>query len=515
MSKRRAAARTILSCLLLLAAAPLRPQELSPRTVTVRLVVDRAIGDLLTWRYEANRFIEEGLRVFRKRFGLVLTVEDPVRWKPEDRKASMEEALVDLRTKVQPGGCDIVVGIVAPDRIKTPALGIASYPHGYILLCNVGSVKAMSYAFQHELCHIFGAIDLKEKGSVMGIVDPGFAFDDFTTRVVLLNKARSFDRISFPLAKDALDAAVLQYRGRAELGLGEPQAKLFLTLLYMEKNDLESAARACGEAADAVPGYVGIHVLLGNICLRQNETDLAVGEFKKALKVQPAEFGIRYNLGLAYIQKHMYTDAVDEFRAAIGINPNYVRAHIALARLRLAAGDSLAAATECRAALKSEPQSAEALCVLGTALVAIDHPFLPLPEMREAKNRDPGMAPAAGSPNAGEAIAEAIPLLQRSIALNPDDPEAHNSLGSAYAIQRKYPEAEAEFLRALAIKPNNLDAHFNLGSLYSDTGNLAKAAFHLERIMAIDPQSDLGRQIIVRAYQVQKTYILAAQKPDK
>lgn len=513
MRKETAAARAILSCLLLLAVAPLQSQEPPSRTVTVRIVVDKAIPDLVGWRYQANRFIDDGRRVFQKRFGLRLAFEDPVRWQPENGKISLAEALVDLRTKVQPGGCDIVLGVIAPDRLKTPALGIASYPHGYVLLCNVASAEAMRYAFQHELCHIFGAIDLKQRGSIMGLVDPGFAIDEFTTQTVLLHKNRSFDRVSFPLDRDALDAAIAQYRRRAEMNLGEPQAKLFLTLLYMEKNDLESAARACGEAANADPAFIGIHVLLGNICLSRNQPDLAIAEYQKALQFQPREFGIHFNLALAYIQKHLLKDAANECRAAIGINPNYARAHVALARLRLAAGDPVAAADECRAALRSEPQSAKALCVLGTALVSLNHPYMRRPDIAEDAERDSGKAP--GSPSAGEAIVEAIPLLQKSIALDPADPEAHNSLGSAFAFQHKYLEAEAEFLRALAIKPDDLDAHFNLGSLYFDMRNVAKAAFHLERIMAIDPQSDLGLRIIARAYQIQKTYVLAAQKPEK
>ena len=159
-----------------------------------------------------------------------------------------------------------------------------------------------------------------------------------------------------------------------------------------------------------------------------------------------------------------------------------------------------------------DPQSAEALCILGTALVAISRPFLPSPEMGPAANRGEG-TPVAMSP--GEAVSEAIPLLRKSITLNPNDPEAHTSLGSAYAVQRSYQDAEAEFLRALAISPDDLDAHFNLGSVYLEMGDVGKAALHLGRIMAIDPRSDLATRIIAQAFQLRKTYTLIAKNPER
>ena len=148
-------------------------------------------------------------------------------------------------------------GVIDPGRLKSPALGIASYPHAYMLLSNVPNVEAMKYAFLHELCHIFGAIDLKEKGSVMGVVEPGLGIDRFTSEIVLLNRDRSFDRSVFPLAGSAIDAAIEHYKDRADLRRGEPQTLLFLTLLYLEKNDIEAARRGVRRGGRHRPGHRG------------------------------------------------------------------------------------------------------------------------------------------------------------------------------------------------------------------------------------------------------------------
>jgi tetratricopeptide (TPR) repeat protein len=370
MKKPAATAQEVLSCLVLLAAAPIVAREAPPRTVLIKMVVDQAIPDPLGWRYQANRFLDATFRTFQKQFGIRLAIGDTVSWKPENEKKSMADTLVELRTKVQPGDSNIVLGIIDPGRIKSPSLGIASYPHGFILLCCVNSLEAMRYSFLHELCHIFGAIDLKEKGSVMGVFEPGLAVDEFTARTVLLHRGRSFDRTSFPLAKDRLADAVSLYKQRANLGLGEPQLQLYLTLLYIEMNDIESAARACGEAAAADPGLTGLHVLLGNVCLNRGQTKQAIAEYATALRFQPEEPGIHFNLALAHIQEHNFNAAASECRAAIALNPDYVQARATLAQLELAAGHSETAASECRAALKSDPRSAEALGRLGTVLIS-------------------------------------------------------------------------------------------------------------------------------------------------
>ncbi|MGB8959624.1 MAG: tetratricopeptide repeat protein [Candidatus Aminicenantales bacterium] len=483
--------------------------------MSVRLVVDRAIPNLNEWRFRANDFLEGATRLFKAQFGIRLSIEGPERWQPKQERRTLEDALVELRTTVRPEGRDIVFGVIDPGRLKSPALGIASYPHAYILLSDVPNVSAMKYAFLHELCHVFGAIDLKEKGSVMGVVEPSLEIDRFTSEIVLLNRDRSFARTAFPLAGSTIDAAIEHYKDRAGLRRGEPQTLLFLTLLYLEKNDIEAAAEACDAAAKTNPGTAGLHILLGNIRLRRGQVDQAVEEYKAALGLQPSEPGVHFDLCLAYIQARLYKDAAEECRAALEINADYVRARLTLARLLLATGSSEAAATECRAALKSDPRSAEALCIWGTAMVALRRPFFPLSGAQQEAGRDAANAIAPGSPQAEQAVLDAIPLLQKSIALDPSSPEPHVSLGSAYLALKEYPQAESEFQSALTIEPNGVDAHYELGSLYIETGQVRKAAFHLERIMTIDPTSELGSRMIARAYSIQRTYAFVAPKPDK
>jgi hypothetical protein len=341
------AARKLLGVLLgvtiTLTGGTLSARDQEPRTVRVRIAADRAIENQAEWRIAAIRLLNDCFRSFGEKLGIKLAIEDVVTWTPAAGRWPLVDHLGELRQKVPPGTSDIVLGVITPERTDAIHLGIASYPHAYILVKNLPSREAMAYALLHELCHIFGAMDIREKGSIMGIEAPGFVIDEFTARAISLNKERSFDRRSFPLPAEALNSAVSLFKSRGEQGLHEPQIFLFLTLLYLEKNELDAAARACAVAAETDPAFPGLHNLMGNICLFRGDNDLAVSEYRKALELQPREAGIHFNLGLAYVQMGMLGEAAAEYQAALKIHPGYVEADLALKEIQLAGQDPEAA----------------------------------------------------------------------------------------------------------------------------------------------------------------------------
>ncbi len=335
--------KAVALALALMAAGPLGAAGTEPRTVKVRLAADRGIANQTEWRIAAARLLDGCFKSFAERFGIRLVLEDVVGWMPETGRRPLAGLLGELRRKVQRGRSDIVLGVTAPERTADVNLGIASYPHAYVLVKNLASREAMVYALLHEFCHIFGAADLRERGSLMGIESPGFAVDAFTAEAVLLNRDRRFGPGVFPLPAEALDGTISHYDRRAGRGLREPHVHLLLTLLYIEKNDLEAAARACAAAAAADPGVPGLRNLMGNICLFRGDDDAAVAEYRKALELQPREEGIHFNLGLACARKGMLKEAAAEFRAALKIHPRYSEAAQALKAVELAGPDVEAA----------------------------------------------------------------------------------------------------------------------------------------------------------------------------
>ena len=58
----------------------------------------------------------------------------------------------------------------------------------------------------------------------------------------------------------------------------------------------------------------------------------------------------------------------------------------------------------------------------------------------------------------------------------PDQPQAHNTLGMSYFLQRRYSDATLSFTTAIQLDPHNPEFHENLGETYKRLGESKKAA---------------------------------------
>lgn len=74
-----------------------------------------------------------------------------------------------------------------------------------------------------------------------------------------------------------------------------------------------------------------------------------------------------------------------------------------------------------------------------------------------------------------EAPLEAVRVLEKAVALAPDDHRAHNSLGTAYLINLRLDDAATEFERAAQINPRDEFANLNLANIARAVGNYERA----------------------------------------
>jgi tetratricopeptide (TPR) repeat protein len=86
--------------------------------------------------------------------------------------------------------------------------------------------------------------------------------------------------------------------------------------------------------------------------------------------------------------------------------------------------------------------------------------------------------------------------LRRLIALKPDDPHAYNALGYTLADRnQRLPEARALIEKALALAPNDAYILDSMGWVYFRLGDLARAREYLERAFALKPEAELGAHL--------------------
>jgi len=82
-----------------------------------------------------------------------------------------------------------------------------------------------------------------------------------------------------------------------------------------------------------------------------------------------------------------------------------------------------------------------------------------------------------------------IALLQRRIALDPNNDEAYYYIGLSYKEMKQYPEALAALRQAVTLGDAKADRHFWLGILYEQTDSTAQAVREFQRSLELDSTS--------------------------
>ena len=73
-----------------------------------------------------------------------------------------------------------------------------------------------------------------------------------------------------------------------------------------------------------------------------------------------------------------------------------------------------------------------------------------------------------------------------------ENPVAHASLGDYYMFEKKYPDAQREYLKSIALAPKYFKARNNLGVTFSDQGQYAKAIEVYSQIIDLKLEFDAG-----------------------
>lgn len=79
--------------------------------------------------------------------------------------------------------------------------------------------------------------------------------------------------------------------------------------------------------------------------------------------------------------------------------------------------------------------------------------------------------------------------IRRLLELEPDDAEAHFRLSAALREQRRIPEAVEQGRRAIQIEADFFEARLNLGLLLRQTGEMQEAAQHLAEAVRLQPEN--------------------------
>lgn len=235
--------------------------------------------------------------------------------------------------------------------------------------------------------------------------------------------------------------------------------------------------------------------------------------YRAILQAQPDQADANHNLGVLALQTGQPTAGLPYLKAASASDSAHGQYALSYAEALLAAGqprealDVLHAATQRGLknpgfqALRNE---AEAALLNGTATGAVPTQV----EMNEivvlfdsgwhAEVERRARMLVEKYPNSGFAWKalgtslqvqgkDALPALQKTTELSPDDAEAYSNLGGALRGRGQLDDALASFRRALEINPGFAEAHFNRAAALNDLGRFEGAAASCRRALEIKP----------------------------
>ena len=183
-----------------------------------------------------------------------------------------------------------------------------------------------------------------------------------------------------------------------------------------------SSARFCEQNPDSPAA----HVLIGEALDGLGKTPEAIAEFQAAAKISPRKPNVHFGLGYLYWKSQQYDDAQREFE------------------------------TE----LSDDPSHAQALAYLGDIEMKRNHP--------EA----------------------ALALLAKATKLQDDIRIAFLDTGAILAQQKRYGEALAALQRAVALDPAQPDAHYRLARVYQDMGKAEESQKELAKVRELHEKAD-------------------------
>lgn len=261
----------------------------------------------------------------------------------------------------------------------------------------------------------------------------------------------------------------------------EGRASAWLSLAHLlEEKDPDRAINAYRQAASLLPKDPEPHLSAGLVLEKQNRFADAEQEYKQALALDPASTDAVVGLANIYMRGQRFGEAEEYLRKVVAQRPNDPVAHIQLGRVLAADKKFDDAATELQAGLKLAPDDTTA-------------------------QRDLADIYASAGKHA-----EAEPLLRSLLAKNANDADLHYGLGQSLLKQRKFADAQQEFLAVVKLKPDWGQAYGDLAVAANENQNYPLAIKALDMRARFLPEIPVGYFLRATAYDHMREYHEAA-----
>jgi tetratricopeptide (TPR) repeat protein len=279
----------------------------------------------------------------------------------------------------------------------------------------------------------------------------------FYRKALALNPAMPGLRLNLGLAlfkagelKQAIQTFDLLLKGQPATS---PEAQRLTTLIGMAHYGLQEYAAAVPylkEATTSDPQNLPFRLVLAHSCLQSKQFQCVLDVYHEILTLNAESAEADMLAGEALDEMNDHDGATQQFRAAVKANPQEPNVHFGLGYLLWAQGEYEEAAQEFQAELANVPNHIQALAYLADANMKMNHPEV------------------------------ALPLIEKTIGINPRLELAHLDLGILYVNAGRREDALRELKVAAKLSPNDVNVHWRLARLYQSMGRKdeADAEFH-------------------------------------
>ncbi len=195
-------------------------------------------------------------------------------------------------------------------------------------------------------------------------------------------------------------------------------------------------------------------------------------DINHAIQLCPTYFGGYLRRGYIYTNRGDAGQALEDFTQAIKLAPQIVEGYVAKADLLWRMGRATEAEKVAREGLKIKADEPQLWILLHYTLAA------------------------------QEKWAESLDAINRFIALAPSAWEGYNMRGQLFYVQKKYPEALAEFDLALKKNPKRLEPKVNKIQILMEQKKTADALKLANEILAEDSENIIALQIRMSIYEI-------------
>jgi len=234
--------------------------------------------------------------------------------------------------------------------------------------------------------------------------------------------------------------------------------------------DHAQAERLYRRVLRADPTSVPARVNLGLACYWQRKNREAAAELDRVLRVQPHEFSALLFSGLAHLDLGEYDLAQNRLLRAIRIRDSDPLLFWALGSLAMIHGDSNAAVPLLERSLALDPNNVRAVWLVGQAYARLAY----------GKDQKP-LVPA----NYAELAENAMRFIEQR---EPNSALLHVFRGDVFSARELTAEALAEYQQAQRIDPNWPDIHLMMGSLLGLLGRWDEAVNELHQQLKDFPE---------------------------